>query len=170
MKYIVSIVGMFVLVASGFSQSIQSGIIINATATGWSGVHFLPGTYQWEVYAPGKSITGKVHADTNFQVNISPDIDYSSITEFEIVAGNPSETVSVWFNADENPETLKIYDPVGHVVFHETPPAGPKGGFVVVGTFASLRLVKGNTYYAVFTSQIFPLASPTPTPAPTPCP
>lgn len=168
-KVIISVLaGMLFLVGSVLGQSIRSGIIITANSTGWSAVHFLPGAYEWEVYAPGKTITGKVHADTNFQVNILPGVFYTSTTSIEMVAGNPQETVSVWFNTDENQEHFQIYDPVGNVVIDQEIPPGPKGGFVVVGTFGSLKMKKGNTYYGNFISQIFPLSSPSPTPCPCP--
>jgi hypothetical protein len=159
--------------ASTHAQSVQSGVQTQANTTGLNGVHFFPGTYQYEIYAPGKTITGKLHQSINYQITLFPGIDYTSNAEFEIKAGNPNETVSVWFNIDENPLRLEIWDATGHLLSHTPGPQGVEAkltGFQVIGTFSALNMVKGKTYYGVWYSTIFPLISPTPTPSPTPCP
>jgi hypothetical protein len=148
---------------SAYAQKvIQTGVQLTVNQTGFSAVHFLNDTYQFEVYSTGgQTLTGKLSGDASFQVNLNaPNVQYWPYAGIELSAadGEPSTVVQNYFNDGSSNFTLVVYGPDG--IVHNGPvqtPASP--GFAPLGTLADLGITGPGDFYLKLSWQQKPVSS-----------
>jgi hypothetical protein len=146
---------MALLITSLGAHSVDTGVVLTLDAAGFSGVHFLADTYQFEVYNTlGKTLTGKLSSDAQFQVNLNqPGVQYWPYSQVQLSAadGSPDTVVNNWVNAGSSNFSLEIYSPDGHA--YSVPVTATGQGFQPLGTFASLGITQPGDYYLKLTWQ-----------------
>lgn len=141
---------------AAFGHRIETGIELSPDDTGLSAVTFLPGTYEYEIYAPGKTMSGKLHSTITYHLNLPFGPFYTGEEEFFIQVGpDPSDqTLSIWKNADDDPMEFEIWSADGHRVWHQLLSFSNRVGFHEIGKLSGFRVLPNTLYYGVVDAQI----------------